>query len=104
MLPGFQDSDSDGGWRGLDRASINLIQSLANKDLGFGARAKEIRSIVIAEVQNRSEPSGLTGRDKDPYEAAIDRPFTQALGVLLSVIGYDFRRSHRVQTDAFDLL
>ena len=104
VLPGFQDSDSDGGWRGVDRASINLIQSLANKDLGFGARAKEIRSIVIAEVQNRSEPSGLTGRDEDPFKAAINRPFTQALGALLSVIGYDFRRSHRDQTDAFELL
>ena len=104
VIPGFHDADSDGSWRGVDREGVDLMKSLAETDLGFGTRSEEAWQILVAEVRDRSEPSGLSGSSEDPLDAAINRPFTRALEAIFSVMGYEFRQHQNTRADALEIL
>ena len=104
VIPGFHDTDSDGSWRGVDREGVDLMKSLAETDLGFGTRSEEVWQILVAEVRDRSEPSGLSGSSEDPLDAAINRPFTRALEAIFSVMGYEFRQHQNTRADALEIL
>ena len=104
VIQGFDDADSDGDWRGVDREGVDLMKSLAGSDLGFGTRSEEVWSILVADVRDRSEPSGLSGLNEDPLHAAINRPFTCALEAMFSVMGYEFRQHHSTRPDALEIL
>ena len=80
------------------------MKSLAEADLGFGTRSQEVWEILAAEVRDRSEPSGLSGSNEDPLQAAINRPFTCALEAMFSVMGYEFQHHHSTRADALEIL
>ncbi len=85
--PGFYDSDSNGGWRGVDQAVVQVIRTLADADLGFGDRSEKAWNILVSGVSDRFEPSGLLGEVEDPYHSAINRPCTRALQATLAAMG-----------------
>ena len=103
-IPGSHDADSDDAWREVDREGVDLMKSLAATDLGFGTRSEEVWQILVAEVRDRSEPSGLSGSSEDPLDAAINRPFTRALEAIFSVMGYEFRQHQNTRADALEIL
>ena len=53
---------------------------------------------------DRSQPSGVGGEDSDLLTSAINRPCTEALDAVISLIEYEHRRSGRVPDEALDLL
>ena len=104
VIPGLDDADSDDAWREVDKEGVELIKSLAETDMGFGPRSEEVWQILVAEVRDRSEPSGLSGSNEDPLDAAINRPFTRALIAIFSVMGYEFRQHQNTRADALEIL
>jgi hypothetical protein len=104
-VPLGQDAfDYDRDWRASEKASIDLIKSLANSDIGFGARRDEVWSILQHEVERRDEPSRILDRARDPLETAINRPRTRALEAALSFMGHEYRTHGTVRPEALALL
>ena len=104
VIQEHHDEDPDRDWREVEREGVDLIKSLAEADLGFGTRSEEVWSILAAEVRDRSEPSGISGLSEEPLYSAINRPFTSALQVMFSVMGYEFRQHHSTRADALEIL
>jgi hypothetical protein len=96
--------DFDPDWRAAERASIQLIKAMASPDIGFGDRRDEVWDILLAETENREEPSGISSETSDPLETAINRPCTEALEAALSFLGHEYRLDNTVRPEALDLL
>ena len=96
--------DFDPDWRASEEASIDLIKSLADSDIGFGGRRDEVWSILQSEVERRNEPSHIVDGARDPLDAAINRPCTRALQAGLSFMGHEYRTHGTVRPEAMRLL
>jgi hypothetical protein len=104
-VPLGQDSfHFDRDWRASEEASIDLIKSMADSDIGFGGRRDEVWSIMQSEVERQDEPSRIVDGARDPLDAAINRPCTRALEAALSFIGHEYRIHGTVRPEAMDLL
>ena len=101
---GEDSSDFDSDWRPAEEASIDLIKSMADSDIGFGGRRDEVWSILRSEVERRDEPSRVGGEGLDPLNMAINRPCTRALEAALSFMGHEYRVHGTVRAEALDLL
>lgn len=101
---GADNFDFDLDWRGAEQASVDLIQSMANSDVGFDDRRTEIWSILKAEAEDKDQPSGIVADASNALETAINRPCTRALQAILSFMGYEHRIDGTVRQEALDLL
>ena len=101
---GRSDFDFDLDWSQIDRATIDIIKALADSDIGFDQRSDEVWQMIGADVQNRSQTSGITAGAQDPLDRAINRPCTRALDALLACMACEFRKAKSVRLQALRLL
>ncbi len=100
-LLGRNDFDRDDGWRGVDRAAVDLIKALADADVDFGSRSDEVWTLLKIQVLRRDESSGFSAdHERDALTRAINRPCTLALEAVLSFMAYEFRRDGSVRSEA----
>ncbi|HEY8885964.1 MAG TPA: hypothetical protein VIM31_00475 [Candidatus Microsaccharimonas sp.] len=97
------DSTLDDGYgfeadsRGAQRAAIQLLEKLAEKDIGFGDKLGTVVERLVAQsLIDDFEGADVTGRDS--FEQGYNRQSTTAFRVLLWVGAYEFRRSGEVST------
>jgi hypothetical protein len=100
---GRPDWDYDPDWRQAEAASISLVRSLADNDIGFGDRADEMWQVLDLAVHDRTEHSALDGGD-DLLNAAINRPCTKAFEAALSFVLWEHRATGSIRQSATDLL
>ena len=97
--------DYDTHWENVDRTAIDVIESLAKKDIGFAGLSKEVWKILKSAVKARSESNDAAVRARrDPRDTAIGLPWTRALMAALEFIAYEFRNTDCIRPDAFRLL
>lgn len=96
--------DFDSDWWGTEHASVQLIKSMAEADIGFEDRNESVWAILKSEVMNRSEISGISDSSGDPMGSAINRPCTQALETVFYFMAYEFRHGESVRPEALELL
>ncbi len=101
---GKNDFDYDLDWSGAEQAAVDVVKTLADKDVGFAGRDDEVWALLDAEVRDRREPSGIISGARDPLESAINRPCTQALEATLSFMAYEFRSIGSSRPAALSLL
>ena len=101
---GHSDFDYDRDWSQVDRATIDVIKALADSDIHFDQRSEEVWTMLAADVENRSQPSGIIGGVRDPLDLAINRPCTRALDALLACMACEFRKTKSVRLQALRLL
>lgn len=96
--------DYDTDWDYVDRATIDLIESLAKEDIGFAGLSNKVWKILESAVGVRSKVSEVAvPAARDPLDIAINLPHTRALGAALEFVAYEFRSTDRIRTDAFRL-
>ena len=97
--------DYDTHWENVDRATIDLIESLAKEDVGFAGLSNEVWKILKSAVKARSESTEDAVRvRRDPLDTAIGSPWTRALMAALEFMAYEFRNTDCIRPDAFRLL
>ena len=97
--------DDDTSWTNVDRVTIDIIESLAKKDIGFAGLSDQVWKILESAVRSRSESTDRSERaQRDPLETAINLPSTQALLAALEFMAYELRNTGNIRTDAFCLL
>jgi hypothetical protein len=96
--------DYDHDWSGAERAAVDVVKAIADKDLGFAGRDDEVWSMLHAEVRDRTEPSAITTGAHDPLDSAINRRCTRALEAVLSFMAQEFRLTGEVTRRTFELL
>ena len=102
---GFDRFDYDRHWENVDRATIDLIETLAKEDIGFAGLSNEVWTVLESVVKARSESTeSAVTRRRDPLDTAINLPWTQALIAALEFMAYEFRSTGRIRPDAFRLL
>lgn len=101
---GKNDFDYDFDWSGAEQAAVDVIKTLADKDVGFAGRDDEVWALLDAEARDRREPSGIISGARDPLDSAINRRCTRALEAVLSFMAYEFRSTGSSRPDAVALL
>lgn len=101
---GRNDFDYDHDWRGAEQAAVDVLQALADKDVGFAGREDEVWILLDAEARQRDEPSGILSGARDPLDSAINRRCTRALQAVLSFMAHEFRSTGQVRQPALALL
>ena len=101
---GRDDFDYDQDWNGAERAAVEVLKAMADKDLGFAGRDDEVWSLLDAEARDRGAPSGIISGARDPLDSAINRRCTRALEAVLSFMAQEFRLAGAVRPTAFELL
>ena len=97
--------DYDTDWANVDRATIDIIESLAKNDIGYAGLSNQVWTIIESTVKARSESNRQTVPEReDPIDIAINLPRTQALLAALEFMAYEFRSTNRVRTEALCLL
>lgn len=96
--------DYDHDWSGAEQAAVDVVKSMADKDIGFAGRADEVWFMLDAEARDRGEPSGIISGARDPLASAINRRCTRALEAVLSFMAQQFRLTGEVRREAFELL
>lgn len=98
--------DYDHDWSGAEQAAVDVVKTMADKDLGFAGRDDEVWSMLDAEARDRGEPSGIVSGARDPLDSAINRRCTRALEAVLSFMAQEFRLTGEVRRAraAFELL
>ncbi|MFQ6026239.1 MAG: hypothetical protein ACE5Q6_01850 [Dehalococcoidia bacterium] len=105
VVLGGDDFDYDPDWSEANRAGIQLIKALATNQVDFGSEAAERAwSLSIEAARDRSKESGVGGEDADLLTSAINRPCTEALETVITLIEYVHRRSGTIPNAAFELL
>lgn len=94
--------DYDPDWRDAESAALDMITTLARKDLGFAGRKEEMW--VFLDHQARARDQATSVPDSDPLNQAINRPCTRALQVIFDVMGHEYRAEGTVRPEALDLL
>jgi hypothetical protein len=96
----------DTDWTNVDRTTIDIIESLAKKDLGFAGLSNQVWVILESAVRARSESTERTSVPdrRDPIDIAINLPRTKALWAVLEFMAYEFRSTNHVRAEAFCLL
>lgn len=94
----------DDSWDEAERAGVELVKALAERDLGFAQRDNEVWALLDAEAHDRSELPAAGGDALDPLEHAINRRCTQALDAILAVMAHEFRTSAQVRPRALAIL
>ncbi|MEU3980183.1 hypothetical protein AB0F77_08725 [Streptomyces sp. NPDC026672] len=95
--------DFDETWRPVEYAGVALIKTLADSNAGFSEDSDYAWNLLLTEVRNRSEGSGI-GDDSDHLTAAINRPCTRALDSLLSFLAFERRSGKPVRPDFREVL
>jgi hypothetical protein len=96
--------DYDSDWRPAERATIELIKTMARTDAGFDSHRDEVWVILQDEIGNRTEQASVSGEDIGPLQRAINRPCTRALEVALSLLAHEHRLDGTVRSEALDVL
>lgn len=101
---GRDDFDYDHDWRGAEQAAVDVINALADKDVGFGTRNHEVWAVLETETRDLSESSGIVSGARDPLDSAINRRCTRAFEAALSFMAHEFRSTGAIRPNAFALL
>ena len=101
---GRDDFDYDHDWNGAERAAVDVLKAMADKDLGFAERDDEVWHVLNAEARDRGAPSGIISGARDPLDSAINRRCTRALEAVLSFMAQEFRLTGAARPAAFELL
>ena len=101
---GRDDFDFDRDWSQVDQATIDVTKALADSDSGFDQRSAEVWEMLAADVDNRSQPTGIVAAARDPLELAINRPCTRALDAVLACMAHELRSRESVRLQAIRLL
>ena len=103
---GRSDFGYDRNWTNVDRTTIDIIESLAKKDIGFAGLSNQVWAILESAVRARSESTERTSVPdrRDPIDIAINLPRTKALWAVLEFIAYEFRSTNHIRPEAFCLL
>ena len=96
----------DRNWTNVDRTTIDIIESLAKKDIGFAGLSNQVWAILESAVRARSESTERTSVPdrRDPIDIAINLPRTKALWAVLEFMAHEFRSTNHVRAEAFCLL
>ncbi len=100
---GRDEFDYDQDWGGAEQAAVDVVEALADKDVGFSGRGDEVWSFLQAKARDRGEPLGVLGVS-EPLESAINRPCTQALEAIFAVMAHEFRSSGESRLAALTLI
>ncbi|MEU1160613.1 hypothetical protein ABZ372_07355 [Streptomyces sp. NPDC005921] len=95
--------DFDDTWRPVEHAAVDLVKALADSDTGFSEGSDYVWNLLISEIRDRSEGSGIED-NLDHLTAAINRPCTRALEALLSFLAFERRCGNPMRPDFRDLL
>ncbi len=99
------DFDHEEGWRGADRAAVDLLKALADADIDFGYRADSVWALLETQVLQKFEPSVLSSdHELDPLDRAINRPCTRALQAVVSFMANEFKQGRSVRREAVELI
>ena len=103
---GRSDFGYDRNWTNVDRTTIDIIESLAKKDIGFAGLSNQVWAILESAVRARSESTERTSVPdrRDPIDIAINLPRTKALWAVVEFMAYEFRSTNHVRPEAFRLL
>ena len=106
VILGRNDFDYDEDWTGSRHASINVIEALADGDVGFADRDDDVWRILEAAVADRTDGSiiGAEGDERDPIDQAINRPCTQALEAALRFMAFEYRKNGSVRIEGLLLV
>ena len=97
--------DYDTNWKNVDCATIDLIESLAKKDIGFAGLSNQVWTILESAVRTHSDVPDEDARiQRDPLDTAINLPWTRALIATLEFMAHEFRSTDRIRPEAFRLL
>ena len=97
--------DYDTRWEDVDRATIDLIASLAKENIGFAGLSTEVWTILESAVKARPETTeGAVLARRDPLDTAINLPWTQALIAALEFMAFEYRSIDGIRPGALRLL
>jgi hypothetical protein len=101
---GRGDFDYDQDWGGAERAAVDVVKALADKDVGFSGRDEEVWAFLEAKARDRGESSGIVSGARDALDSAINRPCTEALEAIFSLMAHEFRSGGQMRAAALTLL
>ena len=97
--------DYDSDWTNVDGATIDIIESLAEKDIGFAGRSNEVWAMLESAVKDNSGfLEDVRQASRDPLDTAINMPWTRALRAALGFMEYEFRSNECIRSDGLRLL
>lgn len=94
--------DFEADWRAPQQAGIDLLQRAWVADVDLGTEEEGAMRVVYEAARRRDDASSVTG-ERDPLEAAINRPSMQALGAAFSHAKFVVRSGGQVP-QAFQVL